>query len=90
MREVEAKKHAHRIGGSRMIRFTKHAKDRLAEYGISEEDVENMLKEPEKVFLDLKTGRFAAVKRWKDKHLVIVFESEDELSNYGFSDKQNS
>ena len=62
-----------------MMRFTKHAKDRLAEYGISEEDVENMLKEPEKVFLDLKTGRFVAVKRWKDKHLVIVFESGDEL-----------
>ena len=38
----------------------------------------NVLEEQEKIFLDVKTGRFVAIKRWKDKYLVVVFESYDE------------
>jgi len=36
-----------------MVRFTKHAQDRLNEYGIPQEDVIDVLKKPERVFLDL-------------------------------------
>ena len=40
-----------------MVRFTVHARDRLNEYGIPQEGVSDVLKKPEKVFLDVKTGR---------------------------------
>jgi len=61
-----------------MIRFTEHAQDRLNEHRISEEEVFDILREPERVFLDLKTGRFIVVGRWRDKYLVVVFESHEE------------
>ena len=61
-----------------MVRFTEHAQDRLNEYGIPQKDVSDVLKKPERVFLDVKTGRFIAIGSWKGKHLVVVFESYEE------------
>jgi len=62
-----------------MMGFTEHAQDRLNEYGIPEEDVGNILKKPERAFLDVKTGRFVAIGWWKGgKYLVVVFESYEE------------
>lgn len=60
--------------------FTDHAKDRLNEYGINESDIDSVLRNYEAMFLDLKTGRNIAVKRWTvSKHLVVVFEKNDRV-----------
>lgn len=45
------------------IIYTNHAKANMIEYGVSEVDVENILDNPEMLFLDLKTGRLVAVKK---------------------------
>jgi len=53
----------------------------MIEYGVSEVDIENILDNPEMLFLDLKTGRLVAVKKWiGNKHLVVVFEKNDPLT----------
>jgi len=63
------------------ITYTAHARDNLAYYGISERDVKNVLDRAERIFLDIKTGRLVAVGRWlKDKHLVVVFEKNDDTT----------
>ena len=63
------------------IIYTNHAKANMIEYGVSEVDVENTLGNPEMLFLDLKTGRLVAVKKWiGNKHLVVVFEKNDPLT----------
>jgi hypothetical protein len=54
-----------------------HAKLRMSDYRISESEVEEVVKNPEKLFLDLKTGRIIAIRKWMDKHLVVVFEKND-------------
>ncbi len=57
--------------------LTIHAREKMKEYGIEEKEIEDTIKAPEKAFLDIKTGREIAVKSWKDKHLVVVFERND-------------
>ncbi len=60
------------------ISYTEHARENLGYYDIPERDVERVLKNAEKVFLDLKTGRLIAVGSWTEgKHLVVVFEKND-------------
>ena len=60
------------------MRYTNHAKEKMSEYDISEEDIEGTVKAPEKLFLDVKTGRLIAIKKWtEDKHLVVVYEVDD-------------
>jgi len=63
------------------ISYTAHARENLNYYGISVQDVKNVLERAERIFLDLKTGRLIAVGRWlKDKHLVVVFEKDDDTT----------
>jgi|Deesub1362B_J571_1020462.scaffolds.fasta_scaffold11342_2 uncharacterized DUF497 family protein len=63
------------------ISYTVHAKENLNYYGISMQDVKNVLDGPERIFLDLKTGRLIAIGRWlEDKYLVVVFEKNDDTT----------
>ncbi len=59
--------------------FTTHAKIRMEEYGIREDEIKETVKEPEKLFLDVKTGRLVAIKTHEEKHLVVVYESNKEI-----------
>ncbi|RLI82815.1 hypothetical protein DRP04_03075 [Archaeoglobales archaeon] len=59
--------------------FTSHAKTRMEEYGIKEDGVEETVREPEKLFLDIKTGGLIAIRKYGEKHLVVVYESNEEI-----------
>lgn len=51
----------------------------MEEYGIKEDGVEETVREPEKLFLDIKTGRLIAIMKYGEKHLVVVYESNEEI-----------
>lgn len=59
--------------------LTPHAKTRMEEYEIKESEIEETIKYPEKLFLDIKTGRLVAIKKHGEKHLVVVYESNEEI-----------
>ena len=60
------------------MKYTNHAKEKMDEYGVTEKDVEDTIRAPEKLFLDVKTGRLIGVRKWtEDKHLVVVYEVND-------------
>lgn len=60
--------------------YTPHAKTRMEEYGIDESSVEDTIKNPENLFLDIKTGRLIAVKKQNKKWLIVVYEGDDGIT----------
>ncbi len=63
------------------MKFTDHAKIRLEEYDISEEDIANCITSPDHLYLDILTGRIVAVKRIaENRYLITVYESNDEIT----------
>ena len=63
------------------MKFTEHARDRMSEFGISEQEVIESIEVPDAVFLDILTGRFIAVKKQTESRaLVTVFEKNDDIT----------
>ncbi len=63
------------------MEYTYHAREKMREYSISEADIEKTIKAPEKLFLDVKTGRLIAIKKWiESKHLVVVYEADEPVT----------
>ncbi len=60
--------------------YTPQAKTRMEEYGIDESSVEDTIKNPENLFLDIKTGRLIAVKKQNKKWLIVVYEGDDGIT----------
>lgn len=59
--------------------YTRHAQLKIEERGIQKSEVEEILKSPEEVLLDLETGNLIAVGKRetvRDHYLIIVYSSE--------------
>ncbi|MCR4292279.1 MAG: DUF4258 domain-containing protein [Candidatus Kuenenia sp.] len=59
--------------------YTRHAQLKIEERGIQKSEVEEILKRPEEVLLDLETGNLIAVgKRGivQDRYLIFAYSSE--------------
>ena len=55
------------------IYFTQHAKRRLKIFGLSELDIIHGFNNAESVLFDTLTGNFIAIKAYRDKRLIIVY-----------------
>ncbi|WP_324735252.1 DUF4258 domain-containing protein [Thermococcus sp. SY098] len=64
-----------------MIVFTEHARLRLRERRIGEEEVEAVLKEPAWRFYDLKGGHQIAIgaRKKKDHYLIVVYDQSEDV-----------
>ena len=60
-----------------MIRFTRHAKNRMRGQGISQKDVEICLEAPEKVEL-VSLGKMNAWRKLGGKFLRVTYREEDD------------
>lgn len=61
--------------------YTRHAQLKIEERGIQKSEVEEILKSPEEVLLDLETGNLIAVGKREtvqDHYLIVVYSSEKE------------
>ncbi|HII61012.1 DUF4258 domain-containing protein [Pyrococcus horikoshii] len=62
-----------------MITFTEHARRRLKERRIGEDEVRQVLTEPEWKFYDLRNGHQIAIgPRRKEEHYLITFYDQEE------------
>ncbi|WP_290595851.1 MULTISPECIES: DUF4258 domain-containing protein [unclassified Archaeoglobus] len=55
------------------VKFTDHARKRLQEREIPEQDVINAVKDPDDVLFDADKGNLVAVKKVGDVHLIVVY-----------------
>ena len=63
------------------MKFTEHARMRMGEYGIPEEEVYNCISSPDELYLDILTGRVVAVKKVSGgRYLITIYESNGEIT----------
>jgi|YelNatPaOPRAMG01_1025707.scaffolds.fasta_scaffold290656_1 hypothetical protein len=59
------------------MRYTKHAKTRAAERGITEEMILKAILQPSQTYYDLSTGTTIAFTKLNGKHLLVAYSRED-------------
>lgn len=59
------------------MKYTKHAKDRAAERGITEDMVLEAILRPSRTYYDLSTGATIAFKKLNGKHLLVAYSIAD-------------
>jgi hypothetical protein len=60
------------------MKYTKHAKTRAAERGITEEMILKTILQPSQTYYDLSKGTTIVFKRLNGKHVLVVYSVEDE------------
>jgi hypothetical protein len=59
------------------MKFTKHAKTRVAERGITEKMILETISQPFQTYYDLSTGTSIVFKKLNKKHLLVAYSKED-------------
>ncbi|MEM3726680.1 MAG: DUF4258 domain-containing protein [Candidatus Bathyarchaeia archaeon] len=59
------------------MKFTKHAKSRVAERGITETMILETILQPSQTYYDLSTGTTIVFKKLNKKHLLVAYSKED-------------
>jgi len=59
------------------MKYTKHAKTRAAERGITEEMILEAILRPSQTYYDLSTGTTIVFKKLNGKHLLVAYSRED-------------
>ena len=59
------------------MKFTKHAKSRAAERGITEKTILEAISQPSQTYYDLSTGATIVFKKLNKKHLLVAYSKED-------------
>jgi len=59
------------------MKYTKHAKTRVAERGITEEMILEAMLQPSQTYYDLGTGTTIVFKKLNGKHLLVADSRED-------------
>ncbi|MEM3617631.1 MAG: DUF4258 domain-containing protein, partial [Candidatus Bathyarchaeia archaeon] len=59
------------------MKFTKHAKSRVAERGITETMILEAILQPSQTYYDLSTGTTIVFKKLNKKHLLVAYSKED-------------
>jgi len=59
------------------MKYTKHAKTRAAERGITEEMILEAILQPSQTYYDLSTGTTIIFKKLNRKHLLVAYSRED-------------
>jgi len=59
------------------MKYTKHAKVRAAERGITEDTILEAILQPSQTYYDLSTGTTIVFKKLDGKHLLVAYVKED-------------
>ncbi|MBC7112459.1 MAG: DUF4258 domain-containing protein [Candidatus Methanomethyliales bacterium] len=59
------------------MKYTKQAKTRAAERGITEDMILEAILQPSQTYYDLSTGATIAFKKLNGKHLLVAYSRED-------------
>ncbi|MGB9676347.1 MAG: DUF4258 domain-containing protein [Candidatus Bathyarchaeales archaeon] len=59
------------------MKYTKHAKARAAERGITEDVILEAILQPSQTYYDLSTGTTIDFKKLDEKHLLVAYSRED-------------
>lgn len=59
------------------MKFTKHARSRAAERGITEKMIFEAISKPSQTYYDLSTGTTIVFKKLNKKHLLVAYSKED-------------
>ncbi|MEM3458931.1 MAG: DUF4258 domain-containing protein [Candidatus Bathyarchaeia archaeon] len=59
------------------MKFTKHAKSRAAERGITEKMILEAISQPSQTYYDLSIGTTIVFKKLNKKHLLVAYSKED-------------
>ncbi|MGB9683474.1 MAG: DUF4258 domain-containing protein [Candidatus Bathyarchaeales archaeon] len=59
------------------MKYTKHAKIRAAERGITENMILEAISQPSQTYYDLSTGTTIVFKKLNKKHLLVAYSKED-------------
>lgn len=56
-----------------MIKFTKHAEEKLKERGITKEEVIDVITNPDDVLFDTIKGNLVAIRKVNDYYLIVIY-----------------
>ncbi|MGB9854142.1 MAG: DUF4258 domain-containing protein [Candidatus Bathyarchaeales archaeon] len=59
------------------MKYTKHAKIRVAERGITDKMILEAISRPSQTYYDLSTGTTIVFKKLNKKHLLVAYSKED-------------
>jgi len=60
------------------MKYTRHAKKRIAERGISEDMILETILHPSQVYYDLRTGATIAIKGLNRRYILVAYVREDD------------
>jgi len=62
--------------------YSRHAEERLALRGVTKRQVSATIHHPDDLYQDVQASTSVAVKRTKNKHLIVVYTSPDEKRSH--------